>query len=403
MKNRKAAVRFIFVTILLDAIGLGLVIPVLPDVLRRFNSDPTLVSERFGWFIGVYALMQFAASPVLGSLSDRFGRRSILLGSLLGAGLDYLFMAFAPTLSLLFLGRMISGLTGASMTVASSYMADVSDAQSRPANFGMIGAAWGLGFIIGPMTGGLLGTLGPRAPFLGAAALNTMNFLYGVFVLPESLPEGHRRKIAVREFNPLRSIARVLEPSPFVAFIWIYFLVLLAGQINPVNWTLYTQTKFGWTPWEVGVSLAFVGVMIAAGQGGLIRLIVPRLGPERSLTVGICVYALAFALYALATRGWMMYAITVCFAVTGITLPSIQAILGRHTAPDRRGELQGNLVSLSSLAAILAPFLYTRLFVHFTAPGAPVYFPGAAYMGASAICLAALGIRFFTREPGPPR
>lgn len=393
--QRKAAVRFIFVTILLDASGLGLLIPVMPDVLRRFSSDPTVVSENFGWFIGVYALMQFAAAPVLGSLSDRFGRRSILLSSLLGAAIDYLFMAFAPSLPLLFVGRCISGLTGASMTVASSYMADVSDERSRAANFGMIGAGWGIGFIIGPTIGGLLSVFGPKAPFLAAACINALNFLYGVFVLPESHPVERRRRISVRALNPLRTIARVLSPSPFVIFIWIYFLVFLAGQIHPVNWTLYTQTKFHWTSWQVGLSLSFVGLMIAAAQGGLVRMLVPRLGEHRALTAGLAVYALAFALYALAWRGWMMYAVTVFFSLAGLTMPSLQSILGKHVPPERQGELQGSLVSLGSAAAILAPLLFTRLFVHFTRPGAPVYFPGAAYLGASAICCFVLALRLF--------
>lgn len=391
--ERRAAVRFIFVTILLDAAGLGVLIPVLPDVLRRFSADPTFVSEWFGWFIGVYALMQFAASPVLGTLSDRFGRRPILLSSLLGAAVDYLFMAFAPTLPLLFVGRAVSGLTGASMTVASSYMADVSDDENRSANFGMIGAGWGLGFIIGPMVGGLLSSLGPTAPFLAAAALNLLNFVYGLLVLPESLPPERRRKATARQMNPLGSILRILAPSGFVVFIWIYFLVFLAGQIHPVNWTLYTQTKFGWTAWQVGLSLSFVGVMIAIAQGGLTRVIVPRLGERNALTFGLAVYTVSFALFALAPRGWMMYAIVMFFSLGGVTMPALQSILAKHVPGDRQGELQGSLVSLGALGSILAPLLFTRLFVHFTRPEAPVYFPGAAYLGASAISACALVLR----------
>ncbi len=391
--ERTAAVRFIFVTILLDAAGLGVLIPVLPDVLRRFSADPTFVSEWFGWFIGVYALMQFAASPVLGSLSDRYGRRPILLSSLLGAAVDYLFMAFAPTLPLLFVGRAVSGLTGASMTVASSYMADVSDDTNRSANFGMIGAGWGLGFIIGPMLGGLLSSLGPTAPFLAAAALNLVNFVYGLLVLPESLPPSRRRIVTARQMNPLASILRILSPSNFVAFIWIYFLVFLAGQIHPVNWTLYTQTKFGWSAWQVGLSLSFVGIMIAVSQGGLTRVIVPRLGEHRALTFGLAVYAVTFALFALAPKGWMMYAIVMVFSLGGVTMPSLQSILAKHVPADRQGELQGSLVALGALGSILAPLLFTRLFVHFTRPGAPAYFPGAAYMGASLISAFALAVR----------
>lgn len=399
--QRSAAVRFIFVTILLDAAGIGLLIPVLPDVLRRFSADPAFVSEWFGYFIGAYAAMQFAASPVLGSLSDRYGRRPVLLVSLCGAAVDYLFMALAPTMPLLFLGRVVSGLTGASMTVASSYMADVSDDGNRSANFGMIGAGWGLGFIVGPLLGGLLGTLSPQAPFLAAAALNGLNFLYGLLVLPESLPSSRRRELAWRELNPLRTIWRVLRPSSFAVFIWMYFLVFLAGQIHPVNWTLYTQTKFHWTSWQVGLSLTFVGVMIAIAQGGLTRVIVPRLGEQRSLTLGLCVSASSFALFGLANAGWMMYPIVMFFALSGVTMPSLQSILARHVPPERQGELQGSLVALASAASIVAPLLFTRLFVEFTRPGAPVYFPGAAYLSASAICLLTLALRLLWARRRP--
>lgn len=411
MNKRAAAVRFIFVTILLDAAGLGLLIPVLPDVIRRFSSDPAFVSRTFGWFVSVYALMQLVASPVLGSLSDRFGRRSILLGSLLGAACDYLFMAFAPTLPLLFVGRVVSGLTGASMTVAHSYIADVSEQKNRSANFGMIGAAWGLGFIVGPMIGGLLSSVGPKAPFLAAAALNLLNFLYGLAVLPESLPPARRRALVLKGLNPLASVVKVLRPSPFAGLVWLYFLIFLAGQIHPVNWTLYTQTKFGWTAWQVGMSLSFVGVMIAAGHGGLTRVLIPRLGEERALTAGVCVNLVSFALFGLATRGWMMYAVVVLFAFGGITMPALQSILAAHVPADRQGEMQGSLVSLGSLASILAPILYTRVFVAFTAPGGPAYFPGAAYVCASLICCGTLALRLFLaraearRGPGtrPPR
>jgi DHA1 family tetracycline resistance protein-like MFS transporter len=193
-------------------------------------------------------------------------------------------------------------------------------------------------------------------------------------------------------------VARILKPSPFVALIWIYFLVFLAGQIHPVNWTLYTQTKFHWTTWQVGLSLSFVGVMIAVAQGGLTRVIVPRLGENRSLTLGLCIYAVSFALFGFAREGWMMYPIVMLFSVSGITMPSLQAILAKHTPTDRHGEIQGSLVSIGSLACIIAPLLFTRLFVWFTRPGAPVYFPGAAYLGASAICAATIGIRLVTQD-----
>ncbi|MBI5201067.1 MAG: TCR/Tet family MFS transporter [Elusimicrobia bacterium] len=394
--KRQAGVPFIFATILLDATGLGVIIPVLPDVLRRFSTDPTYVSEHFGWFIGAYAFMQFAASPVLGSLSDRFGRRPILLSSLLGAAVDYQFMAFAPTLPLLFVGRVISGLTGATLTVASSYMADISDHDSRAGNFAMIGAAWGLGFIFGPLLGGVLGTFGPRAPFVASAILNAANFLYGLLVLPESLPPSKRRQVKWKQLNPLASVLRILQPSDFVVFVWIYFLVFLAGQVHPVNWTLYTETKFHWTARQVGVSLSFVGLMMAIAQTQLTKRLVRKLGDRSALTLGLSVYAISFLLFSLASRGWMMYAIVVFFSLAGVTIPAIQSVIGRHTPPDRQGEVQGSLVSLASLASLLAPLVFTKLFVHFTRPDAAVYFPGAAYAGASLICVGALALRLAT-------
>jgi DHA1 family tetracycline resistance protein-like MFS transporter len=399
--QRTAAVKFIFVTILLDAIGLGLLIPVLPDVLRRFSTDATTVSQGFGIFIGLYALMQFMASPVLGSISDRFGRRPILLVSLLGAGLDYVFMAFAPALWMLYLGRVISGLTGASMTVAGSYMADVSDDSNRSANFGMIGAAFGVGFVAGPALGGVLVSLGPKAPFLAAAGLNLLNFVFGLFVLPESLKPDHRRHIEWRRLNPFSSVLKVLSPSPYVMLIWVYFLLVLAGQVHPINWTLYTETKFGWTPAQVGLSLSFVGLTIGFSNAVLTRVMIPRLGEPRALNLGLWVSVISFALFGLATQGWMMYAIMAFFAVSGLAGPALQSMVSRQIPPNRQGEFQGSLVSLGSLGSVVAPLLFTSLFVGCTRPGAALYFPGAAYIGASAICLLALGLDFLSPKNQP--
>jgi len=381
---------FIFFTILLDAIGLGLLIPVLPDVMRRFASDPVLVSQYFGYFIGVFALMQFFAAPILGSLSDKYGRRPILLISLLGAGIDYLFMALAPTLFLLFIGRIISGLTSASMTVASSYIADVSNDKNRAANFGMIGAGWGIGFILGPLLGGVLGSLGYAAPFLAAAVLNLLNFLYGLLVLPESLPSERRRKIEIKKINPVSSVIKILKPSPFAVLIWIYLLLFLAGQVHPVNWTLYTETKFGWTAWQVGLSLTWVGIVMAFCQLVVTRKLVPKLGNDHALGFGLFVYIVGFLLFGIAPQGWMMYLIMIGFGLSAVAIPALQAVLGKFVPANQQGELQGSLISLGSFSLILAPLLYTSLFVMFTKPTAPVYFPGAAYVAAGIICMLTL-------------
>lgn len=382
-------VTFIFITILLDALGIGLLIPVLPEVIRRFGADETFVNHWFGYFISVYALMQFLASPVLGSLSDRFGRRPILLASLLGAGLDYILMAFAPTLWILFVGRVISGLTGASMTVASSYMADISNDSNRSANFGMIGAAWGVGFILGPMLGGAIGALGPTAPFLAAAALNLLNFAWGLFVLPESLPREQRRRIDLRRLNPIASLHKILRPSPISLLVWTYFLLFLGGQAHPAIWTLYTQHKFQWTSFDVGLSLSFVGASIAVVQGGLTRILIPKLGEWRALYFGLAFYILGFALFALATQGWMMYAIMAISCLSGVAPPALQSLISQRVPANEQGELQGSLMSMGSVTAILGPLLYTSLFAEFTKPNNP-QFPGAPYAAAAFICLLSL-------------
>lgn len=388
----KKTIWFIFVTVLIDAIGIGLLIPVFPAVMRRFLSDATAVSEYFGYFIGVYAFMQFFFSPVLGALSDKYGRKPILLISLAGAGLDYVFMAFAPTLPLLFVGRVIAGMTGANHTVASSYMADISDDRNRAANFGMIGAAWGLGFVLGPMLGGLLGTLGATAPFLAAAALNILNFLFGLFALPESLPPERRRHVDVKKLNPLRSIWSTLKPSPISGMAWIFFFLFVAGNVHPVNWTLYTQLKFQWTPFQVGMSLSFIGFMIALVQGGLTRIAIPRLGEGRAVTLSLWINILCFAAFAFATDGWMMFLILGVFSLSGLGQPALQGIIAKLVPANEQGELQGSLMALGSVATIVAPALYTFLFVHFTKPGAEPYFPGAAYVGASVISVVSIVI-----------
>ena len=397
-KSRSASVRFIFATIFLDALGIGLLVPVFPEVIRRFGSDPQFVNHYFGYFISVYALMQFLASPVLGSISDRYGRRPVLLVSLLGAGLDYLLMAFAPTLGILFAGRVVSGLTGASMTVASSYMADISDDSNRSANFGMIGAAFGLGFIIGPGIGGLLGHYGAQAPFIGAAVMNILNFIFGYFILPESLSEDHRRHILLSNLNPFRSLLKVFKPSAVGAtLVWIYLLIYLAGQSHPSIWTLYTQYKFNWTSFEVGLSLSAVGVMVAIGQGYLTRIIIPKLGERKSLIMGLWVYVISFAAYALATKSWMMYAILPSIALSSIAGPALQSLISKNTPPKEQGELQGSLISIASLTAIAGPLLYTGLFASFTTSEAKWYFPGMPYLVASLICLICL---LLTVKPG---
>lgn len=382
--NQKS-IYFIFITIVLDMLGIGLIIPVLPDVIRRFSVDPSEVNHLFGYFVATYAAMQFLASPVLGNLSDRFGRRPVLLVSLFGASIDYLFMAFAPSLKFLFVGRVISGLTGASMTVANSFMADISDDSNRSANFGLIGAAFGLGFIVGPLLGGALGHFGEHIPFLAAAALNFINFIFGVFILPESLSFEKRRSIEWSKFNPFSSVVKILKPSVILSYVVIYLLLFLAGNVHPSIWTLYTEHKFAWTSLQVGISLSFVGLIYGFSQAVLTKKIVPIWGETKALQVGIFFNAIGFVLYAVAPYGWMMYAIMIVSSLSGLAMPCLQSMMTKLVEPNRQGELQGGLVSLSSVASIFAPLIYTNTFNWSIQSDSWLKFEGLPYLIAAII------------------
>lgn len=401
LHSKAASVHFIFITVLLEWIGHGIVIPIMPDVIRRFGHGPDFVNHYYGYFVSAYALMQFLMSPVLGSLSDRFGRRPVLLMSLLGAGLDFILMALAPNLWILFLGRIIAGTTGAGITVASSYMADISDDSNRAANFGMIGAAIGLGFIIGPVLGGVFGNMGPLVPFWVAAALNILNFAFGFFVLPESLPKDKRRELKVSQMNPFMSLIKVLKPSPVTGFILVYFFMYLAGQVHPSIWTLYTQLKFNWTAFEVGLSLSFVGISIAFAQGYLTRIFIPKWGENKALLYALYINISGFALFAFATKGWMMYAIMAITCLSGLGGPALQSLISREVPPQEQGELQGSLISLASITAIIGPLFYTDVFARFTSENASWHFPGMPYFAASIVSCLGLFIFFKSAKKSP--
>ena len=386
MKKNNASKLFIFITILLDAIGIGIVIPIWPEVIKRFGTDPSFVSQYFGYFISVYALMQFIASPLLGSLSDKYGRRSVLLISLFGSSLDYLLMAFAPSMAILFLGRILSGLTGANQTVASSYIADISTDENRTANFGMIGAAFGIGFVFGPALGGFVGSFGHQWPFIVAAVLALTNFLFGLFILPESLPLDKRRHLELSRLNPFKSLTKILFDSKIALFIWVYFLTNLAGQVHPSIWTLYTSYKFHWTSLQVGLSLTAVGVSFGLGQGFATRIITPKIGENNSVKFGTILLAFSYFLYAVVSQGWMLYPIIALMMVCGVVMPSLQSLISKGTPPEKQGELQGSLVSLMSLTSIIGPLLYTSLFSFYTREN-HLIFPGAPYIAATIISL----------------
>jgi DHA1 family tetracycline resistance protein-like MFS transporter len=390
--NRKAALGFIFLTLLIDVTGLGIIIPVLPKLIEELIHGNISTASRYGgWLTFAYAIMQFLFSPFLGNLSDKYGRRPILLFSLFGFGVDYIFLSFAPTIGWLFVGRTIAGITGASFTTATAYIADISEPQDRAKNFGLVGAAFGLGFIIGPVVGGLLGQYGSRVPFMAAAVLTFINFVYGFFVLPESLPVENRRKFEWKRANPFGAF-RHLKKYPAVAALALsFFLVYMAGQSVQSVWNFFGMERFKWSPKVVGLSLGMVGLLVGLVQGVLIRYINPKLGNVKSIYIGFGMYALGLVLFACATQGWMMFIFLVPYCLGGISGPALQSIITGHVPSNEQGELQGALTSLISATSILSPVIMTSLFAYFTSKSTSVYFPGAPFV-LGAVLMATAGI-----------
>lgn len=397
----KAALGFIFVTIVIDVIGFGIIIPVLPKLLKdMIGGDLSQAALIGGWLMFAFSVMQFLFSPVLGNLSDQFGRRPVLLASLFGFGLDYLILAFAPNITWLFVGRMLAGITGASFTTATAYIADISPPEKRAQNFGIIGAAFGLGFIIGPVIGGLLGKYGERVPFYAASALTFLNFLYGLFILPESLPAEKRRKFEWKRSNPLGALLQ-LKKYPFIMpLVAAFFFVYIAGHAVQSNWAYYGMEKFKWDEDMVGYSLGVVGVLIAVVQGGLIRFINPKLGNKRSVFYGMILWMIGLVLFAFAAKGWMMFIFIIPYCLGGIAGPALQGTISNRVPDNEQGALQGALTSLQSLTAIVGPPLMTGLFAYFTAKEAPVYFPGAPFILGSVLILISIffAMRSFKNE-----
>ena len=410
-KSRAAAVPFILVVLLLDTLGIGVILPVLPRLITGFVGDDLGAGSRwFGWFGAVYAAMQFIWAPLMGALSDRFGRRPVILTSLLGAGLDYLLLAFAPSLGWLFVGRVLAGVTGASFAAATAYIVDVTPSDKRAEGLGLAGAAFGVGFIAGPALGGLVGEASLRAPFLVAAALNLANLVYGAFVLPESLAPENRRPVSLARANPLGALRNLARSPMLLGMSGALVLEFLAQQMKINVWALYTADRFGWGPLGVGASLALAGVGAAIVQGGLVGKIVPRLGERRSLLFGLVAACVGSIAVGLASRGWMIYALLVPLSIAGVAGPAAQALLSREVAADSQGELQGSLSALNSVTSIVGPLLGTALFAHFAPAAASPRVQGAPFF-AAAVCDAAaliLVLRLFARLPpraasaGPP-
>ena len=406
--SRKPAIKFIFVTLLIDIIGWGIIIPVMPTLLSTMEGvDVGKASSLNGWLLFAFSITQFVFAPVVGNLSDRYGRRPILLVSLFGFGLDYILLSWAPTIEWLFLGRVLAGLTGASFTTASAYIADISDEKNRAQNFGMIGAAFGLGFILGPIIGGLLGTLGPRVPFIAAAGLCFLNWLWGYFILPESLSKEHRRPFDWKRANPVGSLLHLRKYEGlgllFVAVVFVY----LAAHAVQSNWSFYTIERFNWGEGMIGISLGVVGFLVGGVQGGLTRIVNPKLGNARSIYIGLILYTIGMFLFGIATEGWMMLVFLVPYCLGGIAGPALQATITSQVDVREQGELQGAMTSLMSATSVVGPPMMTNLFAWAVRPGNPIYLPGAPFfLGSFLLMLSAifayLSFKKHHVSPSPP-
>ena len=370
--KKSAAIGFIFITMLIDITGWGIIIPVIPKLIKELiHGDISEAAKIGGWLTFAYAITQFIFAPLVGNLSDKFGRRPIILISLFAFSMDYLLLAFAPTITWIFIGRIIAGITGASITTASAYIADVSTPENRAKNFGMIGAAFGLGFIIGPVIGGLLGQYGSRVPFYAAAVLCLLNFLYGYFILPESLSKNNRREFSLKRANPIGAFLNLKKYPQLIGLVISIFLLYTASHAVHSNWSYFTMYKFNWDEKMVGISLGAIGLLVGIVQGGLIRVINPKLGNEKSIYVGMALYTVGMFLFATATQSWMMFAFLIPYCLGGIAGPAMQAVISSQVPANEQGEIQGTLSSLMSASAIVGPPMMSTVFYYFTHKDAP--------------------------------
>ena len=388
----RAAVAFVFVTIALDTFAMGMIAPVLPRLITHFMGGNEAQSARiFGIFVTVWAVMQFFFSPILGSLSDRFGRRPVILLSNLGLGLDYLVMALAPTLGWLFLGRVISGVTAASIPTAMAYIADVTPQEKRAGAFGMVGAAFGLGFVLGPALGGVLGSVNPRLPFWAAGAMSLINAMYGLFVLPESLKPGSRSsRFSWKRANPVGSLTLLRRHRELLGLGAVLFLSYLTQQSLQSTWVLYLDYRYGWSDRAVGLSLAIVGICSATVGAGLVKPIVARIGERKTILVGLAIGWIGFAVFGLAPTGKIFLIGIPIMAAWSLCGPSAQGLMTRHVAHNEQGQLQGSVQCIRSLTNLIGPLIFTLVYYAALRPGSHLHLPGAPFLLASAILLSAL-------------
>jgi DHA1 family tetracycline resistance protein-like MFS transporter len=375
---------FILLTILIDTIGFGIIMPVLPQLIMQIAAVNVSGAARIGGLMmAVFAGLQFLFGPVMGNLSDRFGRRPVLLISLLCFSVNYALMGFAPNIAWLFVGRALTGMAGAVYAPATAFIADVTPPEKRAQSFGMIGGAFGLGFVLGPVLGGLLGESGPRAPFFAASGLAVLNFIYGFFVLPESLPASRRRPFSLARANPLGTLRAFRGQHVVLALALVAFFWQLAFFVYPATWSYFAIAKFKLTPAAIGATLAVSGFSQAVVQGALTGRIAARIGERNAALLGVAWGSLMFLCYAFMTESWMLFPVLAIGGLQGIASPSINALMSRELGPERQGELQGGLASVMGLASIFGPFTLTQVLAYFSNPGAPVYFPGAAFFLAA--------------------
>lgn len=394
-KNRIHASTFILITMFLDAMGIGIIIPVTPDLIQELSIENLGQAAIIGGYLSaIYAVMQFLCSPTLGNLSDRFGRRPVILFSLFALGIDYIIMGFAPTLLVLFIGRLLAGIAGATHSTANAYMADISSPEDRTKNFGLVGAAFGLGFIAGPVIGGMVAEFGTRAPFFAAAALVGLNFLYGMFVLPETLSQDKRRDFLWKRANPVGAVMQAFKIPGMLMFFAAFFLYQLSNMVYPSVWAYYTKENFSWTAAQVGISLGAFGAMYALVQGGVIRLILAKLRESHTAVLGLVITVIGMLIMVFIDEGWMIYAVLPLTALGGVVVPALSGVMSRSVSEDAQGELQGALSSIMGITLIISPVMMTQIFGFFTSASSSVYLPGGVF-GVSAVIAMLSGIPLF--------
>ncbi len=385
------ALAFIVFVVLLDAISFGIVLPVMPKLIMSLTDVSLSEASRVGGYLMfTYAIVQFFAAPILGNLGDKYGRRPILLYTLAALGADYLLMAAAPTIVWLFAARIIAGVASSSFSIAYAYVTDITPEENRAQRFGMIGAAFGGGFVLGPVIGGLLGEYGARIPFYAAAGLACVNLIYGYFMLGESLGKENRREFDLRRANPIGAVLQLKKYPVILGLAFAYFLYMIGHLSLPSTWTYYTIEKFSWSESQIGLSLGFAGVFMIIVQAGLIRWAIPALGAYRAGILGMVAIIIGFSGYAFSSQGWQMYPWLAVAALSGFVTPAFQAIMTSRIPANAQGELQGALSSLNSITSIIGPVLMTQLFAAFTHVEASVYFPGVSFFAAAVLSFVCL-------------